>query len=467
MVVPLCDPHEFRIVKVERGKMRGWCAVVPIIWMGLSAMGQSRVIEVTVLDSLEGAPIEHVSVAWSDNGASIQGTTDSEGHCLVRQLSDATVSLLFRLPSYRSRTVVLRWEERPTKSKLIVRLSSLELPPVEVVRPKPEVIFQRPDLHAADLLINDEGIWVLAYEHPRMLRSEGEAGEEILRDVRLVLLDTLYREFASCPVPEEVKGLRRDLHNTVVIEGTSRAFGVARTADDIELVPFGLEDLRGKVLPWTDSIPGWVLGSNTDKVMPVFDHLAYDPVGDSTRVVCTVMDTFMLSLFRSEYKYLKGPEKVVAMNLALELGVDKEVVAGYMSGFQHNIWFKPVYAPLFVVGDTLLVFDHASARLRKFTRDLKEAGRVPLPYLTKVEGRDWSGRIFHDRKSSALYAVFQRNGYQWLRVIDPVTGLLGERTRLTYRYPERTQVFDGHVYYVYRPFESLQKRSIYREKVSE
>jgi hypothetical protein len=38
---------------------------------------------------------------------------------------------------------------------------------------------------------------------------------------------------------------------------------------------------------------------------------------------------------------------------------------------------------------------------------------------------------------------------------------------LTYRYPERTQVFNGSVYYVYRPFESLQKRSIYRENMNE
>jgi hypothetical protein len=463
----MCDPHEFRIVKVERRKMRGWCVAISILWMGLSGMAQSRVIEVTVLDSLEGAPVGAVDVSLSDSGASIRCVTDEAGHCVVQQLNDAAITIAFTRAGYKPQTVEVRWKDRPAKSALTVRLAPFEMTPVEVTRPKPEVIFQRPDLHAADLLINDEGIWVLAYEHPRMIRAEGEAGEEILRDVRLVLLDSSYHESASCPVPEEVKGLRRDLHNTVVIEGTSRAFDVARTADDIELVPFGLEDLRGKVLPWTDSIPGWVLGSNTDKVMPVFDHLAYDPISDSTRVVCTVMDTFMLSLFRSEYKYLKGPEKVVAMNLASELGVDKEVVAGYMSGFQHNIWFKPVYAPLFVVGDTMLVFDHAAARLRKFTRDFKEAGRVPLPYLSKVEGRDWSGRIIQDRKAGALYAVFQRNGYQWLRVIDPVTGLLGQRTRLTYRYPERTQVFDGHVYYVYRPFESMQKRSIYREKVIE
>ena len=461
----MCDPHEFRIVKVERAMMRGWCAAFCALFVGQFAMAQPRTIGFTVLDSLEGAPIGNVSLTWTDQGATMHGLTDDKGYCLVRQLTDVRVDIVFSAPSYRTRTVQVRWDQRP-KSTMTVRLTSTELEPVVVTR-KPEVIFQRADLHAADLLINEEGIWVLAYEQPRMLRAEGDAGKEILRDVRLVLLDSNYREYASCPVPEEVLGLRRDLRNTVVIEGTSRAFGVARTADDIELVPFGLKDLQDKVLPWTDSIPGWVLGSNSDLVMPVFDHLAYDPVNDSVRVVCTVMDTFMLSLFRSEYKYLKGPEKVVAMNLASELGVDKEVVAGYMSGFQHNVWFKPVYAPLFVVGDTMLVFDHASARLRKFTRDPKEVGHVPLPYLSKVEGRDWSGRVIQDRARGALFAVFQRNGYQWLRAIDPVSGKLGERVRLTYRYPERTQVFDGHVYYVYRPFESLQKRSIYREKVSE
>lgn len=461
----MCDPYEFRIVKVERDRMRGWCVAILMCWGGLSAIAQTRAIELSVIDSLEGSPLDQVIVSWTDAGTARHAVTDRDGHCMIHEQGDPLITLELSRAGYRTAAIRVPWQGRPQRSTLTVHLNALEFPPVEVVRPKPELIFQRPDLHAADLLVNDDGIWVLAYEHPRMLRAEGDAGKEILRDVRLVLLDSTHREFASCPVPEDVLGLRRDLHNTVVIEGTSRAFGVARTVEDIELVPFGLDDLRERVLPWTDSIPGWVLGTNSDRVMPAFDHLAFDPACDSLEVVCTVMDTFMLSLFRSEYKYLKGPEKVVAMNLAAELGVDKEVVAGYMSGFQHNIWFKPVYAPLFVVGDTLLVFDHASSCLRKFSRELKEIDRVGLPYLSKAEGRDWSGRIIQDRKSEVLYAVFQRNGYQWLRRIDPVSGLLGQRTRLTYRYPERTQVFDGNVYYVYRPFESLQKRSIYRERL--
>ena len=38
-------------------------------------------------------------------------------------------------------------------------------------------------------------------------------------------------------------------------------------------------------------------------------------------------------------------------------------------------------------------------------------------------------------------------------------------SRITYEYPEKLQVYGGYAYYIYRPFESLQKKSIYRERV--
>jgi hypothetical protein len=429
------------------------------------ARAQRVELRLSVLDSLERTPIAGVQVEWGQERSTL---TNEAGECWITWEASTAMEIRLSHTSYRKRVLLLSGDdvERDAGVKVLMVAKVTELEPVPVMRPKPEVIFQRTDLHAADLLVNDDGIWVLAYEHPRMLRTEAEQGVEILRDVRIVLLDSAYTEKASAPVPEDVLGLRRDLHNTVVVEGTTRAFGVAQTNDDIELVPFGLEDLRQRVLPWTDSIPGWVLGSNTDQVMPSFDHIAYDPPRDSLERVCSIVDTFMLQLFRSEYKYLRGPEKVVAMNLASELGVDKEVVAGYMSGFQRNIWFKPVYAPLFVVGDTLLVFDHANGALRKYDRHFKEAGRTRLPYLDKVQGRDWAGRILQDRATQKLYAIFARNGFQWIRCVDAGTGTMGDRQRITYKYPERVQVYNDAVYYVYRPYESLQKRSIYRERLN-
>lgn len=408
-------------------------------------------------------PVKGAVVRWPGGASS----TNVFGQCTVTWDGIHTVHVQVMHVSFDTLEVDLGKRSATTDGcwNVVVQEHIYTTREVVVTRPAPEPVFLRPDLHAADLLINDAGVWVLAYAHPRMLKAENESHQEILRDVRLVLLDTLFRELASCPVPEDVLGLRRDLRDEVVLEGTAHAFGVLRNGDDLRLVPFGLDDLRKKVLPWTDSIPGRVLGSNNDQVLPAFDHIAYDPVNDSAALVVSVVDSFMMRLFRSEYRFLKGPEKVAAMNLAAELHVDKEIVAGYMSGFQHNIWFKPVYAPLFTVGDTLLVLDHANGLLRKFDHGLTERGRVPLRYLTKGAKEPWAGRVVQDRRTRTLYAVFQRNGTCWLRAIDPVSGALAAKETVTYTYPERLQVHNGYLYYVYRPFESLQKKGIYRERL--
>lgn len=421
-----------------------------------------RVQSVLVLDSAERTPIAGVAISVD---GSVLVLTGPQGRAEVPLGHTGTAVMHLAHTSYRPRDV--RVDEADVGKEHVVLLAARDrlLPAISVGRAAPEEVFRREDLHAADLLVNDAGIWVLAYEHPRMLRAEGDAGKEILRDVRLVLLDTLFNEVASCPVPEDVLGLRHDLHNEAVIEGTRHAFAVGRNTDGLVLRPFGLEDLRQRVLPWTDSIPGWILGSNANADYPALDHLAYDPVRDTLRRICSVVDSFMMDLFRSEYKYLKGPDKVLAMNLAQKLGVDKEVVAGYMAGFSHNIWYQPLYAPLFAVGDTMLVFDHARSRLRKFTLAMAELPSVPLAYMGKEEGRQWTGRLLQDRVTEKVHAEFKHNGTTWLRAIDPATGAMAAAFKLAVPWPERVQVHHGWVYYIWRPAGSLQKRTVYRERL--
>jgi hypothetical protein len=444
--------------------MFAWIYRVPLVVAAVGSLltGHAQQIQaILVLDSAGGAPVPGVAVAVDGE---LRGFTDAQGQMQATWKHAGSVVLRFEHTGYRSREVHLKAkQDAPLQVYLVQR--DLMLPAITIGLAAPEEVFRRSEWHAADLLINAEGLWVLAYEHPRLVRAEADAGKEILRDVRLVLLDTAFQEVASCPVPEDVLGLRHGLRSEVLIEGTRTAFAVGRNGDEIVLQPFGLAELRNSVLPWTDSIPGYVIGSNAQADYPALDHLAYDPFKDTLRRICTVVDSFMMDLFRSEYKYLKGPDKVLAMNLATELGVDKETVAGYMVGFSHNIWYRPLYAPLFVVGDTLLVFDHARGRLRKFSRLFVEGPSAPLAYLQKGEVRWWTGRVIQDRAGQQVYAEYERNGSEWLREVDPITGRLGSPVRLTERYPQRVQVFAGYVYYIWRPAGSMQKRSIYREKL--
>ncbi len=436
--------------------------LVALALLGLRTAVAQELLRGIVLDSADGSAVVDAQVGWAGEG--VAAVTDDEGRFTIEG-RNAGALLEVTHVAYRTQRIAYPGAKGLEAGRWVVWLGArtILLAPAEVRRPAPEVVFQRNDLHAADLFVNNDGLWVLAYERPRMLRAEGEQGREILRDVRLVLLDTLHAELASVPMPEDVLGLYHDLRDMPIVRGASQAYGVSYHTPRVDLVPFPLEKLDRAVLPWTDSIPGWVLGTSKDDVQPRVDHVGLEPRTDSSALVATVIDSFMMTMFRSEYKYLSGRDKVVAMDLARELRTDPEVVAGYMAGFDRNIWFRPVYAPLFVVGDTIVVFDHYRGRLRKYDRAFKPCGEVPIVHHLARAGRDWKGRILQDGRTGELYAEYQRYGQGWVQRIDPHTGSPGAITRLTYKYPGKVQVFGGGVYYIHRPQGSLQKRTLYRE----
>jgi hypothetical protein len=426
-----------------------------------SAQGMLRGI---LLDSADGSAVVDAQLGWAGEG--ISAVTDEEGRFTIAY-RNAGARLEVTHVAYRTRSVPFPGDTGLEAGRWVIWLGSrtIMLDAAEVTRPKPEVVFQRDDLHAADLFVNHDGLWVLAYQRPRMVRSEGEQSQEILREVRLVLLDTSYVEQASAFLHEDVTGLYHDLRDLPIVRGASQAYGAAYHQHAIGLQPFPLEQLDRAVLPWTDSIPGWVLGSEKDDVIPRVDHVGYAPALDSGTRVATVVDSFMMALFRSEYKYLSGHDKVVAMDLARDFRTDPEVVAGYMAGFDRNIWFKPVYAPLFVVKDTILVFDHYRGRLCKYDTSFHRCGEVPIVHHLARQGKDWKGRIVQDGRTGELYAEYERYGQGWLQRIDPTTGRPGAITRLTYKYPEKVQVYDGGVYYIHRPPGTVLKRTLYRERL--
>ncbi|HEX2616486.1 MAG TPA: hypothetical protein VHL57_03035, partial [Flavobacteriales bacterium] len=159
--------------------------------MCISAFAQSGRLQVVVLDSLDDRPIADVELTYGERS---RNRTAADGTCTITWIGTAPMTVRFSHTAYGEHMRTILPGTVLHEGTWVVRLAmrTFTIPDVSVTRRRPEVIFQRPDLHAADLLINDEGIWVLASEHPRMVRSEADARKEILRDVRLVLLDSVY-----------------------------------------------------------------------------------------------------------------------------------------------------------------------------------------------------------------------------------------------------------------------------------
>lgn len=435
-----------------------WCLSV-ILLSSMTMKGQEWLLRGRVLDQADDRPVTgaHITLRGSDAGT----TSDKDGRFMLQVPTATKCEVTITHVSYGTLTGTV--EALPDGRELTFRMAlrTVEIGMVEVRAPAPEVVFERTDLHVGDFRVNDDGIWVLVYGQQRLWHAEQDAGATVYKEARIHLLDTLFQEVASVAIPGEVTALHTDHALRPVVETRDAGWYVIKAGDGLALHRVELTALRKAVLPWTDSVPGALLGNNLNAEYPAFDHIAYDPVKDTARLVCSVVDDFLLELFRSQYKYMSGRDKVVAGDIALRTGLDRETVAGFMTGFSRDLYYKVPYAPLFVVRDTLMVFDHYKGRVRAFTKGLE-----PLegPAITYHNERRWK-HLLHDRGEGRIYAVYVQALRTWLREVDVHTGQLGPVRMLTHTCPDELQVHDGYAYYVYREPGSLQKRTLYREWV--
>lgn len=419
--------------------------------------GQERLLELQVRDAMGDAelPLVHVSV----EGMHEIHVTDATGKARLSLPQERDALLQLSHVAFETRRIVVP----AGTGRMVVRLErrAVELPAVDIARPAPELVYRHPVLHVADMMPGPEGLWVLVYERRRLLQSQADAGRRTLRDVRLVLLDDDLLEVAGGMVPGEARALHHDHAGRVYLEAVDKAYRLSYDArQGIVMHSTSLHDLNEAVLPWTDSIPGMLLGSNRHPAWPAFDHFAYDPAADASQVICSIVDHHVMELFRSEYKYMSGADKVRAMNMERELGVDREIIAGFMTGFPQSLYFSVPYAPLFKVGDTLHVFDHVDGIIRSYKPNGTMLGAVVMRHQQE---RGFRQRLLQDPVTARVYAWNELHGNAWLSEVDPRTGATRVVLRMGLRYPEEVKVYNGHAYYVNRAQGSTLVRSLFRE----
>lgn len=431
--------------------------LIAILWFGtLSAQETMRVV---VCDGETGGPLAGVRLG---DGSGREAISDEKGSVGFPWKGRDKVTLTASITGYVSvDTLVSRASVGTVPFVLSMHRSVEEFAPV-IIRPGPQVVYQLPDLHVGAYYANAEGLWVLVYEKPGLWHRQEAAGQQVLKGARLHLLDTLFREVHSVMLPGAAVALHHDHMHRPIVEGLDGAWLARRGNTGLELVPLAPGTLERAVLPWTDSIPGRLLGSDRDPTFPAFRHIAFDPRTEQASVVYPVEDTHVMQLFRSQYKYMSGHDKVVAMDLERETGVEREIIAGYMTGFYNDPYFKVPYAPLFVMNDTLCVFDRYAGRISRFDTDLRPSGIAPF---SGSFGRERWNTLLQDDITGRVWAVFARGVRTWLREVDTGDGTFGPAITLTHPFPQEVQVNDGHAYYLYRPYGSLQHRTLYRESL--
>jgi hypothetical protein len=135
----------------------------------------------------------------------------------------------------------------------------------------------------------------------------------------------------------------------------------------------------------------------------------------------------------------------------------------YFPSFFYRSYSPPEYNPLFIVDDTLYIFNHAEGRIDQLDEDgnLISSTRINYQFM-----KGWEEVIYSDKEMKKFYAVWMKNGVQHLiglALTDEEQNFSAKITK--HAYPEKVIVRNGYVYYAYKPNFDASLNKLYRQKL--
>jgi len=302
-------------------------------------------------------------------------------------------------------------------------------------------------------LLPAEEMLLLAYE-----KTLDKKAQLLLTNSKQELIDTY-------TVPSHALHLYEDYatNNYVVCEDNIYRINIRE--GQIHLVSVREEDFYGFHHRVIDTIGDKYYYSSYNELYPAVKFYVTERSDTAHIELYEVKDDFMMELYRAQYKYVSGRDKLWAYRKEQSTGIDKEIWIGANS-FTHDILYKPVYAPLYIINDTVFVFDQYKNMILLFDEYNDSAGVYFVNYHQAPKGEKWEQPIIKDKLEELIYAIYNGGGYTYVRQLNFRAALTGKTTKLKFRFIENIKIEKGYVYYIYRPFESSQKRFLYKEKLA-
>lgn len=331
----------------------------------------------------------------------------------------------------------------------------LDTVPVFAVQ-KPETLVAKPFYSIFDFDFADDKLILLTAEHS-------------LKSARVELSDYSGKIFASFQVPRSAGAALRLFHDfegytDLVCQDSVFCVDVMNNQLLVSTIP--LKTYKNYLLRVEDTLNLNTYFQDRIDIYPQFSYYFVNHYARERELLATVCNQDLLKLYNMEYYFLSPGDQLAARRLAALYNADVHLVAAMMSGFTRSLFYEPLYAPLFILNDTICLFNHHADRLYHYSSDNRLIDSVKISYHHPKKWREWKKQLFVDKAEGRVYAFFSRDGHHYLKRINHRTGLVENEYKLKHHSAERIKIRDGYVYYVYRPFDSTQERFLYRERIN-
>ena len=401
--------------------------------------------------------VPHVSVQLINSTFGTE--TNSKGSFELSLPKIKHLSLKFHALNYKNEIKEIETLDEKDTTQLMVYLkpSAIVLDSFTVrANPTPDTVFGNNKFSIQDFDFYEDKYILLSFDK--------KTDKPFLR-----LVNEQQKILSSFPLPqkpENVKELYRDYMGYVNVICKEIIYRIIIQNDVISIGSIPVEDYNAMVKPVIDTIQSQILFSNYNRDFPMFNYFSYNTTDSTKKEITSIENEDLMKAYRFEYYSLKPHDKLLARNIADEYGIDKHKAAALISGFTQSMYYTPLYAPLFVISDTIHVFDHYKDCLFHFNKNGQKLDSVKINYHHPKNWREWKNCMVKDLTENLIYAVYDSNGHKYIKQISYKTGKAEGTYKIIHYSAEKIKVRDGYIYYVYRPFESLQEKFLYKERLS-
>ena len=434
------------------------------VFFAICGFLKSQVAQFHCVDKKTGESIPNVQLTIqllnlnaSVGDSAIKLQSDRNGKVTLNATINALILVSTNHPIYedfRQGFRMKRTENDTLKFEIVLKPSSLQnIKEVVIKAPGiPDTIYGSDRLSVADFEIQKNGKLILL-TYPKQLKKGGEI---ILFDGKEVL--------STFPVNDVPEKLIRDFRGNTHVICQSDILTIVTTKNEVQIASIEKDYFFKYIAPIIDTNRTKMYLNNFNPVYPAFDYFTFDRIDSSYKKILHIEDDLMMELYKSEYKWMDVRTKLWAKNKEIETGISAEVWVG-ANYFTQSLYYEEAYAPMFHRNDSIFVFDYSKDRLLIFNvfGDLVDTLAVYHHYNPRKSG--WKKNVIQDKVTGAIYAVFELNGFSYLGLIDVNTGRIEKKVKLAYKYVDKIRVNNNFVYYIYRPFESLQRKFLYREQL--
>lgn len=409
-----------------------------------------------VTDDSTHAPLQHVNVQVQNS--TYYTSTDQQGHYRLEIPAKKHVSIAYKLLSHVTRVKEVDLREPGDSVNVSVSMKSLatELSMVPIyAKTRPDTILGSPAYSVYDFDF---------YEDKFILLTATRS----LKEAVLKLSDINGKIITSFTVPVE-GGLAKEFYHDYMgytnLVCEHYIYRINMYHERFVLIPLAVEDVNSLIKPILDTINGKIIYTDYWKDYPLFNYFSFNEKDSARSRLISIEDKELMHAYNFEYYSLKPNEKLQARRMAMDLNVDKRIVASLMSGFTKSMFYEPLYAPLYVVRDTISIFDHYKNLLFHIDRNGHRIDSVSINYNHPKNWKEWKNVMLKDDVENMIYAVYEKNGHKYIKQISLQDGKEQGRYSLQFHSADKLKIHDGYAYYIYRPFESTQEKYFYRELI--